>query len=74
MARTGRPRTGETPLHSVRVPKERWEAALQLAVAEGTTITAWINHDLQERIDAAKAERPTSDGRAPGAADGSSAG
>lgn len=71
----GRPRTGETPLHSVRVPLERWNAALELAAAQGTSISVWINNDLQARLDAAAdtdAERPTQgSGRAPDAAGGS---
>lgn len=66
----GRPRTGETPLRSVRIPRERWNAALELAEAQGTSVSAWINDDLQARIDAAHAERPASEeGRASGAAD-----
>lgn len=69
----GRPRTGETPNHSVRVPRVRWEAALRLAQAEGTTITDWINADLQARIDAANADRPAPPSEEDRAADDASA-
>lgn len=52
-----RPKTGETPKHNVRVPKELWEAAMAEARAEGTTITNWINTDLHRRVTAARRRR-----------------
>lgn len=52
-----RPKTGETPKHNIRVPKELWDAAMAEARAEGTTITNWINADLHRRVTAARRRR-----------------
>lgn len=53
----GRPATGQTPKHNVRVPDDLWKAAMEEAAAQGTTVAAWINADLQRRVDAARRKR-----------------
>lgn len=57
MTPRGRPRTGVTEQHNVRVPKELWDAAMEEASTEGTTVTAWINADLDKRVKAARRKR-----------------
>lgn len=39
----GRPATGQTPTHGVRIPDERWEAMERKAKAAGSTRTKAIN-------------------------------
>lgn len=46
----GRPATGQTPMHGVRVPDSRWNAAKDKAEREGTTITEVINGALERYI------------------------
>lgn len=58
----GRPKTGETPNHNVRVPKDLWEAAMAEAQAEGATVTDWINTDLHKRVTAARRRRAQAEG------------
>ncbi|QES45173.1 hypothetical protein DEJ49_33060 [Streptomyces venezuelae] len=55
-----------TEQHNVRVPKELWDAAMEEAKAEGTTVTAWINADLDKRVKAARRRRATEQRRAAG--------
>lgn len=57
-----RPKTGETPKHNVRVPKDLWDAAMAEAETEGTTVTNWINADLHKRVTAAKRRRAQAEG------------
>ncbi|WP_425838367.1 hypothetical protein [Streptomyces fractus] len=57
MARLGRPATGVTPKRNVRVPDALWTAAIKEAAAAGTSVTQWINEDLQKRVNAAQRKR-----------------
>lgn len=57
MAKLGRPATGQTPVRNVRVPDDIWDAALEEAAAEGTSVAAWIKADLEKRIKAARRRR-----------------
>lgn len=48
----GRPVTGKTPVHCVRVPDARWHAAAESAKTSGVDLTklingwlAWYNHE-----------------------------
>ncbi|MFH8747868.1 hypothetical protein ACH4GK_28730 [Streptomyces rimosus] len=44
----GRPKSGETPKHNVRVPDPRWDAAKKRAKTDGTTITSVIVSALRQ--------------------------
>lgn len=61
MAKVGRPATGVTRKRGVRVPDALWEAAVEEAHTEGTTVAAWINADLQRRVNAARRRRERND-------------
>jgi predicted DNA-binding protein len=50
MAEKGRPRTGQTPNHTVRVPDERWQAAKAKAEREGRTLASVINDCLERYL------------------------
>lgn len=65
MAKVGRPATGVTRKRGVRVPDALWEAAVKEAHIEGTTVAAWINADLQKRVNAAQRRRERSEPPAP---------
>lgn len=41
---------GETPVRSVRVPDDRWEAAQRIAEDRGETMTDLINRLLEREI------------------------
>jgi hypothetical protein len=57
-----RPKTGETPSHNIRVPKELWEAAKTEAKVEGRTITDVILGDLHRYVTRRRRERGAADG------------
>ena len=46
----GRPATGQTPLRSVRVPDERWQAAKEKAEREGRSISDVLNDCLDAYV------------------------
>lgn len=42
--------SGNTPVRSVRVPDERWEAARRIADERGETMTELVNRLLEREI------------------------
>jgi predicted HicB family RNase H-like nuclease len=46
----GRPATGKTPMHGVRVPDERWQAAKEKAAEEDVSLTDVVNDCLENFI------------------------
>lgn len=61
MAQRGRPATGVTPKQGVRIPQELWDAAIEEAHAEGSSVAKWVNEDLQKRVNAARRRRARED-------------
>lgn len=54
--RPGRPRTGETPRRTIRIPNQRWNAALRHSAAEGITVAQVVNDLLEEWVQVREAE------------------
>ena len=50
----GRPATGKTPMHGVRVPDERWKQAKEKAEQEGVSLTEVLNECLEKFIQKGK--------------------
>lgn len=46
----GRPATGKTPMHGVRVPDERWKAAKAKAEEEDVSLADVVNDCLEKFI------------------------
>ena len=57
----GRPRTGETPRRTIRVPEHRWNAALRHSAAQNTTIAQVVNDLLEEWVQLQEAELSLTD-------------
>lgn len=46
---TAKPRPG-TRAHNIRIPDQRWNAAIRKTVAEGTTVSAVVNAALARYV------------------------
>lgn len=58
--RIGRPPTGETPQHSIRVPAADWARWQAAADKEDATLTAWIVDACEKKLNMGKSHiRPS---------------
>lgn len=51
MSRTGRPRTGNTPMHSIRVEDATWDAWGKHAASLGLSRSEWLRRTLDAHVE-----------------------
>lgn len=67
----GRPKTGRTPIRTVRIPDPIWNAAAALAEARGESVSTVIRRGLLEYVEGKprSRKRPTVPGSPPRSSD-----